>query len=132
MNKVIAIDPGTTESGYVVWNGVEIEAEDIIHNEIMIEMLEDWGDSNTTLVIEQIKSYGMPVSDSIFDIVFWAGRFCQAWPGEFRRFQDFRSSSIFAMIRRRMIQTSDLKGLKTHLWSAFALAVYYFERQNSI
>jgi len=37
------------------------------------------------MVIEQVRSYGMPVGATVFDTVFWSGRFCQAWPNEFHQ-----------------------------------------------
>ena len=70
--RLLAIDPGTTESAYVVWNGKNIvefgkcENEDVVH----------WMDGNyDQAVIEQVRSYGMAVGASVFDTVFWSGRF---------------------------------------------------------
>ena len=39
---MIAIDPGTTQSAYVQWDGLKIESKGILTNEYMLEYLTAW------------------------------------------------------------------------------------------
>ena len=73
---LMAIDPGNEESGYVVLDGRNwIAAKGIVPNEEMLELVREWSND---LVIEKITSYGMSVGQSIFETVWWAGRFYEA------------------------------------------------------
>lgn len=81
--KVMAIDPGTTESAWVVWQGDPTQAfgAGLIDwgkqpNETVLAYLHDavW----PALVIEQVASYGMPVGAEVFATVHWSGRFHEA------------------------------------------------------
>jgi len=84
MNKsVIAIDPGSEQSAYVIWDGETIQNANIVPNE---ELLSGMGSilwAGSELVIEQIRCYGMTMGATLIDTVFWSGRFCQAWGREF-------------------------------------------------
>lgn len=76
---LLAIDPGTTESA---WVKMEIESEKILSAGIEenARLLDStlWLSADY-LVIERIKSYGMPVGDSCFMTMFWCGRFLSRW-----------------------------------------------------
>lgn len=73
---LLAIDPGNVESGYVVLDGRNwISDKGIVPNERMLEIVQDWA---SDVVIEKITSYGMTVGQSIFETVWWAGRFYEA------------------------------------------------------
>lgn len=76
---ILAIDPGSEESAYIYLNPVsmEIEAFGKTKNENLVK--EIYVAQADQLVIEQIKSYGMPVGDTVFETVFWSGRFAEAW-----------------------------------------------------
>lgn len=80
MGTILAIDPGNTESGYVL---VEHDGKEIrkvlnagkIPNEDMFEVIVppyDWYDC---FAIEMVAGMGMPVGQEIFDTSFWIGRF---------------------------------------------------------
>jgi len=77
---ILAIDPGTTESAYVLY-GIDSQLPlrfAKVPNEDMLELvLEGKFDC---LVIEEVRSYGMPVGRHIFETVKWYGRFHQASP----------------------------------------------------
>lgn len=81
--RVMAIDPGPAESAFVIWDGSQILDKGIVTNHDLVASLTraDKGFSCVpdVCIIEQIKSYGMTVSDSIFDTVYWSGRMAQAW-----------------------------------------------------
>lgn len=77
MKKLLAIDPGTNESAYVIWDGEHIGGFGILPNEeILFKILEPNIDE---LVIEKIVCYGMPVGASTLDTCEWTGRFDQQW-----------------------------------------------------
>ena len=75
---VLAIDPGTTTSAIVLWDGNQIIEADIARNEHILNTIRIGG--YNTMVIEQIKCYGMVVGESILETVFWSGRFWEACP----------------------------------------------------
>ncbi|WDI91942.1 hypothetical protein JH280_11390 [Xanthomonas campestris] len=78
--RILAIDPGTEESGWVIlWDG-RVLASGIAANESMLHQLrmEGYGDIDT-LAIEMIASYGMPVGREVFETCVWVGRYQQAW-----------------------------------------------------
>ena len=80
---LIAIDPGCSESAFVVWNGSEILLKGKEPNEAMIQIVKDFGANyHNRCVIEQIASYGMAVGAEVFETVYWSGRFCQAFGPE--------------------------------------------------
>lgn len=75
--KVLAIDPGNIESAYVLWDGTEIIDKAKIDNHDLLSILKTT--QADCLVIEQVKSYGMAVGDTVFDTCRWYGRFEQQW-----------------------------------------------------
>ena len=155
----MAIDPGPVHSAYVVWDGKEIEAFDILLNQELLKFIKiqakPYGiELNPPMVIEQIRSYGMPVGATIFDTVFWSGRFYQAWrerggvPFQTPRIQvkqhichDSRakdSNIIQALVDRFAYGKGNrgkgtkkepgfFYGFKADVWQAFALAVTWYD-----
>jgi hypothetical protein len=85
--KILGIDPGNTESAYVIFDA---EAQRVVlankvRNENLLEMIlypmmfgPPFMHPNR-IVIEQIASFGMAVGEEVFETVFWSGRFAQAW-----------------------------------------------------
>jgi len=76
---VLAIDPGPTESAWVILDGAECivrfakSENPYLCDGIMTKLVEaDY------MVVEQIASFGMPVGFEVFETVYWTGRFCQA------------------------------------------------------
>lgn len=81
MITILAIDPGTTESGWVLYeecgrilgSGVKSNADMLatlgIHRGFVAQIL----------AIEMIASYGMAVGREVFETCVWIGRFQQAW-----------------------------------------------------
>ena len=149
--KILAIDPGAEKSAavYLVDGLVGCELE-IIANEdlrwnLVRSVTKDW-----ILVIEQVEHYGrgMPVGKTIFDTVFWSGRFVEAWGGEWEliprrkvklhlcgsaraKDSNIRQALIdrFGPGKEKAVGTKKkpgpLYGIKKDLWSALALAVTY-------
>jgi hypothetical protein len=88
---ILAIDPGTTESGWCVFDGERVRQCGVSKNSFMLRDITFAGmDKNiirTTnaiipaddLAIEMVASYGMPVGREVFETCVWIGRFQQAW-----------------------------------------------------
>ncbi len=84
--KIIAIDPGTTQSAFVVWDGSFVIAKGLEENEVLLERLSGALSNlilkDMPLIIEQIRCYGMAIGATTLDTVFWSGRFYEVWKGE--------------------------------------------------
>lgn len=80
MSTLLAIDPGNTESGWVVIDVATRRpiAFDKSPNEALLDLI-DWGRPNAShVVIEMVASYGMPVGADVFETCVWIGRFVEA------------------------------------------------------
>ncbi len=75
--SVLAIDPGTTQSGWVDFGGGRIIDAGVDDNHIVLKMIED--SRADMLAIEMIASYGMAVGREVFETCVWVGRFQQQW-----------------------------------------------------
>lgn len=78
---VLAIDPGSEQSAYVLWDGARVWDHGKDENAGMLDNITTHHGSwcHAVLVVEQIASYGMAVGAEVFDTVWWSGRFHQAW-----------------------------------------------------
>jgi hypothetical protein len=74
---ILAIDPGTTESGWVIYDGACVIDSGMTENADMLYAIPDVPADR--LAIEMIASYGMPVGREVFETCVWVGRFQQAW-----------------------------------------------------
>ena len=147
-NRIIAIDPGTTKSAFIQWDGEKILSMDIKENmEIIMALYQMPPDD---LVVEQVRCYGMVVGASTLDTVFWSGRFCEAWPGDWHliprmdvkmhlchdsraKDKNIRQALIDRFepdLKPRQRPKTVLKGVGTHLWAAMALAVTWWDLNN--
>lgn len=141
--RIFAIDPGTTISGYVLYDGSVIESG-IVDNEILIERLHTLTDIDA-LAIEMMNGMGMRVGASVFETLLWIGRFVENWRLE--KGQDAvlikrnkiklhlcgRSNVNDVSIRAALINRLGAPGTKknpgptygvtSHAWSALAVAV---------
>ena len=77
--RILAIDPGTYESAYVIYeNGEPLRVFGKIKNEefyqkVMLPSLNCYD----VIVIEMIRSQGMPVGKEVFETCLWIGKFMQ-------------------------------------------------------
>jgi len=81
---LIAIDPGCTQSAYVLWDGVTILQRQKVDNVGLLYDLVGGLLQADEMVIEQIASYGMAVGAEVFETVYWSGRFAQAFAGRMK------------------------------------------------
>ncbi len=86
--RIMAIDPGTKESAYVVISTnpkIKVLEHATVDNYSVFSVIEDFtlsmgGSENTSeLLIEDIESYGMAVGWDVFQTVRWTGRFDREW-----------------------------------------------------
>lgn len=77
MSRLLAIDPGSTVSGWVILDHRHwITGHGISPNEEVLAMVQDWP---FEVAIEKIQSYSMAVGQTIFDTCEWSGRMVQAY-----------------------------------------------------
>ena len=88
-SQVLAIDPGTRESAWVLYDGVRIVAHSIEPNEALLERLRDrvgpfpgcgplLNARVSAVVFESVESFGMAVGREVFETVWWTGRLFEA------------------------------------------------------
>ena len=146
MQSIFAIDPGPTESAYVFVKNGCIADKGICSNEVLLKLL-SWKtlcDTNSVLLaIEMIACYGMPVGAEVFETCVWIGQFVNAsWPTPWQRCyrKDIKlhlcgtTKAKDPNVRQALIDRlgppgtkknpGPTYGIKTHLWSALAVAVY--------
>jgi hypothetical protein len=89
--RILAIDPGSEQSAWLMLVDGEPTLFGMFPNEVLLERLrrepgmgltvfDGRGGMDTVdqVVIERIESYGMAVGREVFDTVHWAGRFTEA------------------------------------------------------
>lgn len=147
--RVIAIDPGTTQSGWACIEGGLVVDSGVEDNEELLSSVQEWGweaartGERVSLAIEMIASYGMAVGREVFETCVWVGRFRQAWhrPEAVRLVyrQDVRlhlcksPKAKDANIRQALIDLlgpqgsknapGPTYGVKSHAWAALGVAV---------
>lgn len=75
---ILAIDPGSEQSAWVLFDGVRVRDHAIWPNADVLDLARDGALGDTPVVIEEIASYGMAVGREVFQTVRWSGRFEQA------------------------------------------------------
>jgi len=147
---ILAIDPGTDESAFLLWDNVENKIYDkgIVPNIDLLEMLENYAQDKVIdchVVIEMIASYGMAVGKSVFETLFWIGQFTHAWKNKNPAVLVFRKdiklhhcqtlkakdTNIRQVLVDRFGEPGTKKnrgmlyGVTADLWSALAIATFY-------
>lgn len=104
MTRILAIDPGTTESAWVLYDvqerrcvGADKEANEAVLRRLYDPVKTGGADfaSVSRLAIEAIASYGKPVGQETFSTVLWCGRFAEAWD----HYCAYRHKTIFVYRR---------------------------------
>jgi hypothetical protein len=153
MQPIIAIDPGPEQSAYVLYDGAKTTDSGIMPNADVLELLDAMSTRVRAdrLAIEGIACYGMPVGKETFDTCIWIGRFMQVFGPEettlvYRKdvkmhlCQSMRAKD--PMVRQALLDKfgpgkeravgtkknpGPLYGIKSHCWSALAVAVTYWD-----
>ena len=143
--KILAIDPGLTQSGWVVFDGRRVLKSGISDNaDLVLEMrCREIVDGRHVVAIEMVDHYGMPVGKDVFETCVWIGRFMEAQPRpeEVLRLprKDVKlelcgtARAKDANVRQALIDRvgapgtkrnpGPTYGVKGHIWSALAVAV---------
>lgn len=145
---ILAIDPGTEQSGWVLYTGEHVYRADVTSNTVFSSIMTNAAIQQ--VVIERFASYGMAIGQTTIDAIHWGGRFHQQAQAlgysvhlVFRRDIKlyFCSSprandatvrqAIFDLYggREKALGTKKnpgpLYGVKADAWSALALALYH-------
>lgn len=148
---ILAIDPGTTESAWVLYSPEKhwvidkgIEVNEVVNNRFR------GAADEFDVAIEMVACYGMPVGAETFETCLWIGRFIESFGGGEKVYrkdvkmhlcQSMRAKD--ANIRQSLLdsfgavgggstpqvgtkkQPGPLYGVKSHIWSALAVAVTF-------
>lgn len=143
MSALLAIDPGTTHSGLVVFMGGRPKESAVVPNGEVLDWIRDW---RCPVACEMIASYGMAVGKEVFETCLWIGRFIQAAGPDRVRLVYRKDVKLHlcgsprakdANIRQALIdryggkaeaigtvkKPGPLYGVKSHAWAALAVAV---------
>lgn len=142
MSRILAIDPGTTESGWVLLEGREVVQSGVDNNHDLLVWVKH-GQRADMLAIEMIAGMGMTVGRETFETVRWIGRFQQAWrePDAVRfvyrsEVKSFLCGTLQAKdpnVRQALLDLvgppgtkrspGPTYGVKSHAWQALGVAV---------
>lgn len=138
---VLAVDPGTHESGVVRYGEGRVLFSGVLPNADLLKILRD--DNSDVLAIEKIVSYGSAVGQETFDTCVWIGRFMEAWgqpddvlliprravkrhvcgPGKWGD-PDVRKALLEKVgPQGKKSDPGPTYGVKSHAWSALGVAV---------
>lgn len=148
---ILGIDPGTTMTALCGFDGTQAIEPVIVTNGRVLGRLGVYGRSGEplTVAIETISSYGMPVGAEVFQTCEWIGRFHQVAVdcgleviriprGEVKLHLCQSARAKDANIRQALLDRlgpvgtkknpGALYGVKSHIWSALAVAVTAWDR----
>jgi len=75
--RLIALDPGPKETGYVMIRDTTIIKSGVEDNRLIYDLMNGAGWIDATCAIEMISSYGMAVGAEVFETCVWVGRFIE-------------------------------------------------------
>lgn len=140
---VLAIDPGTTQSAYVLFDGRRVLDGAILPNDDLRTLLRAGKAGRHDFVAcEMVASYGMAVGREVFETCVWIGRFLESTTAPtilvFRK--DVKMHLCHTMrakdanVRQALLDKhgavgtkknpGPLFGIRSHLWAALAVADY--------
>ncbi len=138
-SRILAIDPGTLQSGYVLYDG-RVITSGVMPNEDLLKIVAD--DNSDVLAIEKIVNQGNLIGQETIDSVEWIGRFQQAWGcpedvlkiprRDVKKALGIPGSSDDAKVNARLRELIGEKGTKakpgptfgvsSHAWAALGVA----------
>lgn len=81
--NLLALDPGTTETGYVIIEFGKLKKFGKLNNNDILDLIFNY--PLTHLAIEKIAFYGVMAGASTFETCFWSGRFYEAWESQLKK-----------------------------------------------
>lgn len=150
MTRILAVDPGTVQSGWALLEGGKVSDSGVSPNADLLERLRCFGGyvaagmvEPITLSVERFEARGMPIGDESVETILWTGRFVQAWHDPKAVVMVKRSAVKLALcgspkakdanIRQALIDRLGPPGTKkapgstygvtSHAWAALAVAV---------
>lgn len=133
---IIGIDPGPSESAYVVWDGQGCRESGDVPNGLLRARLES---VEGVVAVEWIECFGKPVGAETFHTVFAIGQICFGMPTRLIPRRDVKRHICFSPhakdphIRQALIDRfgkpgtkknpGPLYGISKHRWAALAIAV---------
>lgn len=148
--SVLAIDPGPTESAYVIVDGERVTEFGFMSNDDLLYDLGFVMHKAECLAIEGMQSFGKPVGKEVFTTCIWIGRFIErctlshtlVYRSEVKLHLCHSTRAKDPMVRQALIDRfgpgkakaiglkktpGPLYGLNGHCWSALAVAVYWLD-----
>ena len=153
--RVLALDPGTTQSGWVLYDS---KAKHVLDSGVRDNnSILGWLPCTVAqphadlLAIERFAAMGMTVGQEVFDTCVWIGRFQQAWHTPAAAWLVFRrdvkmhlcgdSRAKDANIRQAIIDRyggpaairkgGPLYKVSSHIWAALAVGLTYLDQQKT-
>jgi hypothetical protein len=149
--KIIAIDPGTSKSAFVIYDeGDGILSTGTATNEGLLIKLRENEEHCDLVVVEMIEGMGMAVGREVFETCVWIGRFIDSfedgWHFEFVTRREEKLLLCGSMrakdknVRQALIDMHGARGTKKNpgptygvtgdAWSALAVATVWDERRK--
>lgn len=106
---ILAIDPGTEQSGWCVFDGAVVNSGVEPNADVLRRV--GHGVIGYDLAIEMVASYGMPVGREVFETVRWVGRFQQAF---------YAPERVMLVYRRdvKLYLCGSMRAKDQHVWQA--------------
>ena len=144
-STLFAIDPGTSQSGWVQITDGQISAAGVSPNHEVLGMIQT--QVPTCVAIEWIQSMGMAVGQEVFETCLWVGRFIQTAPKTTQIIRVPRTQvkihhcgrasakdpNVSAALREKYGEKGTKKApgyfylVSSHAWQAFAVGAYVME-----
>lgn len=152
-SPVLALDPGTTETGWCHFFDGKICTSGIAENAKIIDMIQFDFDDTNDVAIEMVACYGMPVGKEVFDTCVWIGRFYETalryrlngatliYRRDVKMHLCGSARAKDGNIRQALIDKIGPQGIKkapgptygvkSHAWAALAVAVTFDETKRN-
>lgn len=152
---IFAVDPGNVQSAYTILEAGSLRpvAAEIMPNAALLEVIaKHYDKSSTHFVVEMVASYGMAVGKTVFDTVFWLGRFYEAAAGYADRSRVYRMDVKMHLCHNSRAKDSNIRqalidrfgevgskkapgwfyGFKADMWAAYGVGVTYGEAGENV
>lgn len=155
--RILAIDPGNTESGYAVIEMPEFKLLEFgkVPNEKLRDMIKIVPWHINAVAMEMVGCYGMAVGKDVFETCVWIGRFIEAFDGRCDVHYVYRKDEKICLCEDMRAKDSNIRqalvnryaafdfkngkgtkknpdtfyGVSKDVWQAIAVGVTYYETQ---